>query len=259
MESGYISGRPPDLERTLRGVDPVGISNLSHQEIADSVVGYVRGEVNWPGTDMPVTRTLYCWFPMAPGSLEIPIAGNPGICVALDPDRYGSSSARLARMNPQRLPFDLAPHAEAEYSKVLARREAPIGWLLETAGYVVNSSMRYDFDRVIEERRAKGFDTSKYDALAEKALPSGDEVLVGICSDAGVLIRQVLLELHLEPRYVFSWVKSGGDGDTHDTTAVIDRQTGNWMVISSKSPTKHYNLVPADRLEELGWPYHIEK
>lgn len=44
---------------------------------------------------------------------------------------------------------------------------------------------------------------------------------------------------------------------SHDTTLVFNKETGYWVVINSKSPVKVYNLVPKEKLVEIGRPYVV--
>ncbi|MBW2965340.1 hypothetical protein KY363_07830 [Candidatus Woesearchaeota archaeon] len=256
MEPGFIEGVPHDLENMLGGFSPDGVSNITAEDVVAGIVGYVQSDASWPGMVRPVTRTVYCWFPPVPGSVEMPIAGCLDICVALYHGNYGFDPDRHVRMEPQRVSIDLAAHAEDEYSCLLGMREAPLTGMLESVGRIVNSSMRYDFQKVIDARRENGMDTAKYEKLAAEEVFTGDTPLVGICVDAGRAIRKILSALNMDSRYVFTWVKVGGDDDTHDTTLVFDRTSGDWAVVNSKSPTKQYYLVPKEKLEELGHPYY---
>jgi hypothetical protein len=86
--------------------------------------------------------------------------------------------------------------------------------------------------------------------------PTGREVMKGVCTTAGYFIRQIMHHLGLEDSIKFSHVTSCTERlANHDTTLVFDRGTGHWAVINSKSPIKPYNLVPKDRLPDLGRPY----
>ena len=128
----------------------------------------------------------------------------------------------------------------------------------------INHSMEYDFAGILEslrQERAVRFedpaDLERHLAAIEAGFrstgyqPHGDEVMKGACDTAGGLIRELLFGLMIGEPYRFMHVTSAKGEVLHDTTMVFDRQRGYWAIVNSKSPTKPYNLVPKDRLEEL--------
>jgi hypothetical protein len=149
--------------------------------------------------------------------------------------------------------LDLSSQAESAYQRILGSKEINLNELLDTVGFIVNHSMEYDFDKFRSQcQREESY--APVGAARESYRISGHEVSKGTCVDSGLQIRSILGSLGLEEKYKFLDVSSV-NGSSHDITVVFDKKSGEWAVINSKSPSKPYNLVPKNRLVELGSPY----
>lgn len=257
MTIQFVVGTPADLESKLKNFNPSNRSNISLDELRKNVNGYVPEDNPTSIQYGYVSKVVYFYFPKTSSSLDIKFAGHFELFIPLEPSNYGFPDESVVKFDPVPLDLSLTQEAKKAYSSILESREMPINELLEKVGFIVNSSMDYDFAKIIQLRREKGLDISHYENLSS-AQRSQSKELSGLCSDAGDLIRGLLLSLNMEPRYGFTYVKSVSPADesnTHNTTLVFDKTTGRWAVINSKSPTILYNLVPKDKLPELGKPY----
>ena len=173
--------------------------------------------------------------------------------VALAPTEYGFSDERVVTLKPKEiegLKSRLSPEAAERYNQILHSSKLSFNYLLESVGFIVNHSMAYD--------KTKFNDFIKADELqreVQQYVQEGHETMKGICSDAGTLIRKILYSLGIDDSLGVSFAQSHNGKTAHDTTLVFDKKSGEWAVINSKSPTKEYNLVPKDKLCELGAPY----
>jgi hypothetical protein len=214
-----------DLEQR---VETASLENLSLTDLRKFVVA--EETVNHFGSP---TTTYYIFFPKTGTSVQIPL-GQTGVYISLEPDNYG-----------------LKREVEA---------------IVESSGAEVNNAMAYDFEKIedalsaeIEKaegslRLAKEQEREYYRAMKRDYQPKGNERIKGVCSDAGEMIRERLYET-LSEQYGVILVSANNGRTTHDTTLVFNKETGHWAVVNSKSPVKEYNLVPKEKLAELGTPY----
>lgn len=175
-----------------------------------------------------------------------------GYRIPLKSSDYGFPNSRTVRVDRRGRVTGFSPGAEEAYATLFEREEVSLNDALETIARAVNHSIEYDVSTV----ESGDFRETEKVAIRDSGYkPRGDETVKGICSDAGELIR-TLFGLALRDstlRYVE--VASTNEIGPHDTTVVFDTQTGNWAVVNSKSPLKPYNLVPRERLEDLGHPF----
>ncbi len=272
MSKQFIIGTPEGIDELLSGYDPLGLSNLSIEELRGSVTGYVPDDgfamMSDDGKLEPTdSKEVYFFFPKEDGSIDIGLRNHHSLYVPLSLDKYGFSTEREVGITPQKLDLNLSEEAQAAYCELLDSTNAGLSTLLERVGYIINHSMEYDFEKVIRDRRTYieedclepeelELEIQGYEAqLRSKGYSShGGEVMKGICGDAGKLIRQLLFSLGINEDFGIVHVTSN-NGFRHDTTLIFDKLTGEWAVINSKSPTKPYNLVPKEKLYELGTPY----
>ncbi|MBI2971385.1 MAG: hypothetical protein HYY37_03150 [Candidatus Aenigmarchaeota archaeon] len=129
------------------------------------------------------------------------------------------------------------------YEQLLGRGSVPFPELLDTAGYIINTSMRFTSQNS-SARKALEIAGAAY-------APRGDETLEGVCTDSGRLTRRLLYSLN--PQGVRYGELSSFIGDIpHDATAVFipgSEGVQAWGVINSKSPRLPYNFVPAEELD----------
>ena len=262
MAGTSISGVPPDLDRLLQEA-PVTLfsseySNLSIEQLRASVCEYTpRPQLFFPKSspaETPPMNETYVFFPPSEGARLIPLWLNSFLKVPLSLDRYGFSG-KTTEIRPREIPLQLSTAAQTQYSRMAGMGKIEIADMLETVGFVVNDSMEYDFCKMITIDRELGNDIGKWEQLRTTYRPSGKEMVKGICDDAGKTIRSILSSLGIDERLRFFYVGTMNAFAPHDTTAVFDSISGYWAVINSKSPTKPYNLVPPEKLGELGFPY----
>lgn len=261
MKEGYIPGAPDDLEAQLRRIDEACFSvertNIQRDQVITAIQGYVtipqRVFPKTPVAESTQLREMYFFFPPSEDARLIPL-WDSWCVVPLRLDCYGFSEEAMD-MQPERISLELSAAAETQYRRIVGMRKIGIADLLETVGFITNDSMRYDFDKIIAIDRELGNDTAKWEQMRMGYTQSSREVTSGICTDAGNSIRKILSSLNIEKRFAFLSVGVTGVLRSHNTTLFFDRDTSRWAVINSKSPTKVYNLVPKERLGELGYPY----
>ncbi len=210
----------------------------------------------------------YFFFPKTDDTVDVTI--EYCMHIPLKPENYGFPDGRMVGIKPRRRKLELSDMARDEYESLLKKRQVPANKLFESAGFIINDSMEYDFESLWWGARVFFFENNRGNEVkTERQLrefkaetedcsytPTGREVTKGICVTAGSYIRFLLRSLNMEDRIAFTHVTAQtNDIVSHDTTLVFDRGTGHWAVINSKSPLKPYNLVPFEKLEELGRPY----
>ena len=182
-----------------------------------------------------------------------------GCKIPLGLNQYGFPDTRSVRVNKRGRVTGFSPRKEEAYAELFTREEVPLNAALETIAGAVNGSMEYDAQRVLSRSflygkgiLGKGLrDSIRYSGYT----PDGDETVKGVCADAGNLIRELFKSGLEDPALRFSLLVTETNISTHSTTLVFDTQTGNWVVVNSKSPLKPYNLVPREKLEDLGKPF----
>jgi hypothetical protein len=247
------------LEERLQSFNPDGKTNITKEELRSSLIRYDEGvSIGLVGEDVrdnPLEQ-LYFFFPRQENSLNIPLSNQKEMYLALQPDTYGFSDDRMVSINPTPLNLDLSQRAREVYDNILASPEMKINTLLEAVGFIVNHSLDYDFDKQRELDRKWGGDASRWDELQKNYRSTGKEVLKGDCQDAGAMIRDILGSLGMEDNLKYTKVIARDGPFFHDTTMIFDKDTGEWAVINSKSPSKQYNLVSKEKLHELGSPFY---
>jgi len=225
-----------DLEMTLLRYHAIG--NLTVDVIRKAVVS----QSTCSAFDKPLT-TYYVFFPKTETSIQITL-GQCGIYLPLEPAKYGIDD-------------------------MVESRGITMDELLEEVGAGVNNAMEYDFE-IMEKtltaeigklsegdpyRETKIRERERYKEMQRSYKTTGNEVVKGVCSDAGKLIREELFAMGLGQMYGIIMVGSTNGQTSHDTTLVFNKETGHWAVINSKIPVKVYNLVPKENLVEIGRPY----
>jgi hypothetical protein len=247
-------GRPLDLQRVLEDFNPRD-SNITVDNLEENVIGYIESGINWFVTCTPMSDQVYFFLRVEDPVVSVRLAGHYEVYIALNPDLYGFTFEK-SDINPTGLDINLVPEAAYAYNNLLNTKRIPINNLLETVGFVINRSMRYDLEGLIHKSKDKNIEPLNHSDIIEQYNEEGDEVTTGLCTDAGQLIRLILKNLYLPSRYLFTPVKAAEASPiSHDTTLFVDTISGRWAVINSKSLTKTYNLVPKDRILELGKPY----
>ncbi|MBU1203868.1 MAG: hypothetical protein KKG60_02240 [Nanoarchaeota archaeon] len=268
MDKEIIREYPRGLELILKLNKPAEFSNISPNELRANVVGYELLEIRRTaivkdGKEYEIPpEAIYVFFMKEEGSLDIPIIQHH-IYVPLHLDNYGFSPEKTTKINPKRLKLNLSNSGRKVYDKILHLREIRLSELLESVGFMINQSMEFDFEKAMKVIKndfvgkyhpgeLKRILKEKEDILKSKNYsPHGEEVMKGICSDAGELIRKVLVNLRVE-KTLGILEKSFIDELSHNTTIVFDKKSGEWAIINSKSPRKFYNLVPKENLGEFG-------
>jgi hypothetical protein len=252
----FVLGIPPRLEKGVEKYKPArGATNIYKRDLRKNAVGYSIDDdtLEIPGFESTVEHR-YLFFPKTDKSISFSISGSPGLfLVALDPDKYGFPENEYIKIKPKPLELKLSSTSKQEYSSLLHSKEIPANELFEKVGAIVNNSMKYSFDnlrRDFEESQVnyRFADVEKNSGYKSK----GDEVEEGYCSDAGKKIRAVLGHMNMDKDYHFTRVVFRKDNREHDATLVFNKTSGDWAIINSKSPTKPYNLVPKEKLSELG-------
>jgi hypothetical protein len=163
---------------------------------------------------------------------------------------YGFPRNEWVTIQPERVPLPLPPRAERMYGRILHSSRYNLNELLEQVASIVNDSMAYDFARAtVKDKRMSGY----WERLKEKTKKSST-TLKGVCTDAGIIIRAIIHNLHLPKEYGFRVAATTGEV-IHDLTIVFNRNSKRWVLINSKSPTKKYYLVPKEQVLWLGRLY----
>ncbi len=230
---------PLDLEANLTGVK----TKRSYVSI-----GGQRGDY---------TRRFVYFDPFA-ADFQIPTDSGGTYVIPLRMEKYGFPDARTVRVDKGGRVTGVSPEVESLYRGLFEREEVPLNEALEILGKTVNDSMEYDIDalngrddissasqELIERVKASGY------------IPTGQETVKGICKDAGPLIRALLGYTLRDSSLKYIGIDSINEtGDSHDITLLLDPETENWVIVNSKSPLKPYNIVPREKLQELGSPFN---
>jgi hypothetical protein len=262
MSQEYFVGVPEGLEKEIAKYIFDSGTNITSEEIRKSVKGFVPEK----GFTMKLfdeeivqepSNNLYVFFDKEKqnDTIQIHINRQYKFIIPLEREKYGFSSEQKVKINPSRLELDLSKSANKVYELILNSREMCVAELFENVGYIINHSMLYDFTKVFMPGEEKGSGASKWDEVIKEYQPNGEEVISGICVDAGRLIRQILGSLNMENNIGYTAVTSSNNFASHDTTVVFNKMHGNWAVINSKSTLKNYNLAPKEKLVDLGEPY----
>ncbi len=163
--------------------------------------------------------------------------------------------------------IELDPQLRKIYDSIFCKQDIQINHLLESIGKIVNDSMLYDFDyiknrQLLEAKWWLNYDENeirnRWDiTMRETYIPTWLETNQWVCWNAWKSIRNILwtiwLPEHIKYMNISSYKAWSSCG--HDTTLLFDINTGNWAVINSKSPTKHFNLTAKADLSQLWTPY----
>ncbi len=266
----FVEGKPANLENILNLYEENEISsNLNINELRQNVSGYIpikpftltnKNNGNKFGGN-PI-NDIYFFFKKDEGDRTIRLSES--MYLSLNSDKYGFDNKKI-QINPQKIKnLKLSNEATKMYEQLLNSNSINLDEILEKTGYMINSSMEYDFKKIKSfektEKGSTGYSIEQWKEEEKLYKPTGLEVKKGICRDAGKQIREVLFNLELLNKYGITHVQSSYDGLLHDTTLVFDKQKGNWEVINSKnSETKQFNLANKEQLKELGSPYIGEK
>ena len=186
---------------------------------------------------------------------------------------YGFPNERKIKIKPGVIDLNLNEESSRLIGQLLACGEVQLNDSLETIAKAVNDSYRYDITGAVKKVKDKAHamrfffsDTGQYDKLSPNPLsyarqfaksareytPKGTESLIGYCKHAGDDIRNTLQILLSDS--ALAMAKLGSPilrVVGHDSTLVFDLDTRNWLLINSKSSTRHYNSVPYERLPEF--------
>jgi len=250
---------PATLDQKLKNaeLDLVDLG-FSADELRNNVTGFVSKKsgllkFNGVSSSKEPIEDIYFYFNSCEDHINIPL--NEIGFLPLMMKNYGFEG-ESSRLKPNKVyGLNLNSVSREKYDSLLLREEATLGEILETVGSIVNSSMRYDFEKIIGREQASGHVSDWSDAKLNYA-PTGEEVSQGICVDAGEQIRNILYNLGLDSKYKILFVGSDIGGFYHDTTLVFNKESGNWGVINSKSPTKEFNFATKEQLKQLGSPYY---
>ena len=180
--------------------------------------------------------------------------------ISLHLQDYGFSDSKIVNLRKANLEFDMPEDLKSMYNQLLDKEVAPLNQSLEALTKCVNDSMEFDCELIRKlagkEEEFPGYYTRFYDAIKKADYsPKGTETMKGICGDAGKLIRRAINKIIEDENLRYSHLSAQSKITVHDTTLVFDIKTANWAVLNSKSPLKKYNLVPKEKLNELGSPY----
>jgi len=235
-----------ELRNNVRGIVP--------RKSLQFKINSLQFKINGKLTPKKPSEDIYFYFNKEEDSLNIPVGNHIGY-ISLMADKYGFEGEK-SKLNPVVVEgLNLNDSSRKRYEMLISKQEATLPEILETVGFVVNSSMRYDFDKIIKKEKSLGY-VSNWDEAKSKYAQPGDEVSQGVCFDAGKQIRNILCNLGMNSKYKIRHVSSSKNGFLHDTTLVFNEESGTWGVINSKSPTKDFDFATKDQLEELGHPYY---
>lgn len=254
MDRKFIFGVPESLESHLTGYFYREICNISGRELRNNVVGYVQSGggsmiIDEEKIKTPLTERVYFYFPRNGEIVDLNLAGHNSLCVALKHENYGFGEQKV-EINPNGDILRIAKIDMDVAEKLSEKRVVRLDGLLEDVGFMVNDSIEYDFEKAVRnELNARELTGERAENFAEKYLailrdgtdyvPSGREVMKGICSDAGDMIRYLLFNLGINDQFGMSLVSTAKGGISHDTTLVFDKNSGRWAIVNSKSPRKN--------------------
>lgn len=255
-----MENMPVTLEGKLKTHEnSLAYDGYSEEELRSNVTGFVpkkslQFKINGKLTPKKPSEDIYFYFNKDENSVDIPVGTYVGY-IPLAIEKYGFN-AETSKLNPQIVEeLNLNNASMKRYQSLVSKQEAKLSEILETVGSIVNSSMMYDFEKIIEKEKSLGY-VSDWSEAKSKYIPTGEEVSQGVCFDAGEQIRNILYNLGMDSKYKFKHVSSSKNGFMHDTTIIFNEESGAWGVINSKSPTKGFNFATKEQLEELGSPYY---
>jgi len=229
----------------------------NYQDLENNCTAIDKHENNY-GIPWDLTEKL-TYFTPSPSNIKIPISleENPWELykIPLNPKLYGFSSTRLSYLHQNSQVIGFAPPAQASIDKLFHENNHPLNEILETITSAVNRSVEYDLESIKKSPKLTNF--TKNVLQDSDYFPEGDETVKGVCTEAGYLIRTLLSRMVNDPelRYMELLTYSKKTLCHHDTTLVFDINSGEWVVLNSKSPLKQYNLVPKEKLKDLGKPF----
>ncbi len=163
--------------------------------------------------------------------------------ILLTEKKYGFSEIAEVIMHPKRVHLPILSRISQDmYDQILTLQKAPLQWVLECCGKIVNESMEYDFSRDKVKENVRAAQVSYH--------TSGNETIKGVCTDAGLLIRRIIRSLGLPKEYIILKTGINWKSVLHDVTLIVDKATRRWVAINSKSPTKEFVIVPLSSLAD---------
>ena len=175
-----------------------------------------------------------------------------GYHIPVEYENYGFPNSRTVGIDTRGRITGFSEKPQQTYDSLFLTGRVPLNEALETIAAAVNESTVYDVEAVLTGDFNEEF---KRNVKELNYVPNGDEVTSGICSDTGNVIRTLLGNTLRDPSLRYTHIGARGEVSAHDTTFLLDIETGEWVVVNSKSPFKPYNVVPREKLPELGDPY----
>jgi hypothetical protein len=228
--------------------------NVKHIERQESKVT-VNGEKQKP------IKEKFVYFMPNQNDIRIRYSNNSEeYIVSLMHENYGFPNSRIVKLKGFKAVLFLSQEAEEKYNKHIGRKKASLNESLETIAKCINDSIKFDIEMVENNYKTGKLGWQDYKELVRilkesNYMPNGNETISGVCEDAGRFIRKILRESVIDDNLRYMRVSARSKISRHDTTTVFDIKTREWAVVNSKSPLKQYNLVPNEKLEELGYPY----
>lgn len=236
---------------------------VTRQDMEGHVTGEteVRYAISIPGQSRDTRTQKSVYFDQTGSDLPIQTDESGEYTIPLNTDRYGFPDTRTVEIDNRGRVTGISSDRETSYRNLFRGGHVPLNEALETLGAVVNDSMRYDIDGLLGGQYEREGTTVRFSQALKRRIqdsgysPTGKEPVIGICHDAGYLVRTLLDYTLRDPSLRYIELRPRNEtGDEHDVTLVFDIETGHWTVVNSKSPLKPYNLVSQEKLEELGHP-----
>ncbi len=196
-----------------------------------------------------------------------------GIYIPLELKNYGFPQERKVKIARPVLERELAERYIGVWDNLFMTNFAPLNESLEMIAEAINGSMTYNSSwalgavkdktqKLALEAEKNGRDPSihhqaylEFESCLSHYKPKGDETGSGICTVAGIYIREAFDQAILDTSLRHTAIGVGTEEVGHDATLVFDINTGHWVVVNSKSPRFLYNLVPLEKLPELKGPF----
>lgn len=257
----FIEDMPPD-ENHAMVLANLTFCNLDIDTISKGYRGYrpyvvERGVANFYFNPLPDLYVFSKPNLRKRNVIDVHLGVDTTLRIALDLDDYGFPPEAAVALDPKPMfekpPF--SPPYEDLYRQLFEVRTYGLAQLLEAVGAIINGSMAYDFSKMPDPRPASAYQGPtpfSREELAKQHPPRGNETLKGQCQDAGHLIRRLLLSLHPAKTLLIAELTTQARGFFHDVTLVFDTLTSRWALVNSRSPLKPYNLIPKERLPDLG-------
>jgi hypothetical protein len=217
-----------------------------------------RSKSQQPGT-VKLLDYKYCYF--MPEGNEINIPACIDYIIPISMKNYGFSDSRAVKLDKSENENIFSFACQQRYDKFFENDSAALNLALETIAGCVNDSFEFDIHEIEESinSRKGGFDTYTKELIdifkSAGYKPTGDETMKGTCTESGNVIRNIINNRLIDDNLRYLKVNTLSQISSHDTTLIFDITGGGWAVVNSKSPLKPYNLVPKEKLEEIGIPF----